>query len=50
MWEKLGLVARAANENGVPAITDPWPVKDVSTLLRPMRQAPVADFCFRLFT
>ena len=31
MWDHLALVARAANENGVPAITDPWPVKDVST-------------------
>jgi hypothetical protein len=34
MWDRLAnhlaLVARAANENGTPAITDPWPVKDVS--------------------
>ncbi|KAB2577944.1 putative chitin synthase d protein [Lasiodiplodia theobromae] len=27
--EALGLVAREANENGVIAITDPWPVKDI---------------------
>lgn len=31
MWEQFALAARAANENGVPAITDPWPVKDVSS-------------------
>ncbi|KAF2279418.1 uncharacterized protein EI97DRAFT_175763 [Westerdykella ornata] len=29
MWEKLGLVARAANDNGIPSITDPWPTKDI---------------------
>ena len=30
MWEQVGMLARAANADGVPAITDPWPVKDVS--------------------
>ncbi|EOD47442.1 Fungal chitin synthase [Neofusicoccum parvum] len=30
MWgEIVGLVAREVNENGVPAITDKWPVKDI---------------------
>lgn len=30
MWEHVAaLVARAPNENGVPAISDPWPVKDI---------------------
>ncbi|KAK4983351.1 hypothetical protein LTR50_007278 [Elasticomyces elasticus] len=28
MWDEL--LARAASENGVPAITDPWPAKDIA--------------------
>jgi hypothetical protein len=30
MWSKV--VAWAISENGVPAITEPWPVKDVGFL------------------
>jgi chitin synthase len=37
MWDQVGLLARAANENGVPAITDPWPTKDVSAPSRKCR-------------
>ncbi|KAF2265934.1 hypothetical protein CC78DRAFT_168462 [Lojkania enalia] len=35
MWQQIGhqvghaLLARAKDENGVPAITDPWPTKDI---------------------
>lgn len=34
MWGEL--IARAANENGIPDITDPWPVKDVGLLVQRM--------------
>ena len=30
MWSEV--VARAVSENGVSAITEPWPVKDVGFL------------------
>ncbi|ORY08798.1 chitin synthase-domain-containing protein [Clohesyomyces aquaticus] len=29
MWQEAAVIARAVNENGVPAITDPWPTKDI---------------------
>lgn len=37
MWEQMGVFARAANENGVPAITDPWPTKDVRGKVKLLR-------------
>lgn len=30
MWEQVGMFARSLDQNGVPAISDPWPAKDVS--------------------
>ena len=29
MWEQVGIFTRAADENGVPSISDPWPTKDI---------------------
>jgi hypothetical protein len=30
MWEHVGIYARAADADGIPSFTDPWPAKDVS--------------------